>query len=99
MTQFLPPNLLALFAPRDPIPFLPPADKLPFEKKRQAYTGVAGFLKEFEVKMPTGDSILPHNNSSSRRSANGTHFPGGYSSADDTSRLGFSSVSGSQEIN
>uniref|UniRef100_A0A8C2HAJ6 U1 small nuclear ribonucleoprotein 70 kDa n=1 Tax=Cyprinus carpio TaxID=7962 RepID=A0A8C2HAJ6_CYPCA len=24
MTQFLPPNLLALFAPRDPIPFLPP---------------------------------------------------------------------------
>lgn len=48
MTQFLPPNLLALFAPRDPIPFLPPADKLPFEKKRQAYTGVAGFLKEFE---------------------------------------------------
>lgn len=33
MTQFLPPNLLALFAPRDPIPFLPPVDKLPHEKK------------------------------------------------------------------
>jgi U1 small nuclear ribonucleoprotein len=33
MTAFLPPNLLALFAPRDPIPFLPPVDKLPYEKK------------------------------------------------------------------
>ena len=33
MTAFLPPNLLALFAPRDPIPFFPPVDKLPFEKK------------------------------------------------------------------
>ncbi|XP_039582136.1 U1 small nuclear ribonucleoprotein 70 kDa [Passer montanus] len=32
MTQFLPPNLLALFAPRDPIPYLPPLEKLPHEK-------------------------------------------------------------------
>ncbi len=45
MTQFLPPNLLALFAPRDPIPYLPPVDKLPHEKKviRQ-YVGVASFV-------------------------------------------------------
>ncbi|XP_014678877.1 PREDICTED: U1 small nuclear ribonucleoprotein 70 kDa-like, partial [Priapulus caudatus] len=48
MTQFLPPNLLALFAPRDPIPFLPPADKLPTEKKLPQYAGVGNFLSLFE---------------------------------------------------
>ncbi|KAM0730208.1 U1 small nuclear ribonucleoprotein 70 kDa [Formica fusca] len=48
MTQFLPPNLLALFAPRDPIPYLPPANKLPHEKKNSGYIGVGGFLKYFE---------------------------------------------------
>ena len=42
MTQFLPPNLLALFAPRDPIPYLPPPDKLPHEKKNvHNYNGMA----------------------------------------------------------
>lgn len=49
MTQYLPPNLLALFAPRDPIPFLPPPDKLPHEKKSQGYAGVGSFLDLFEV--------------------------------------------------
>lgn len=49
MTQFLPQNLLALFAPRDPIPFLPPPDKLPHEKKNRGYQGVGGFLDNFEV--------------------------------------------------
>ncbi|XP_072161763.1 U1 small nuclear ribonucleoprotein 70 kDa [Bemisia tabaci] len=48
MTQFLPPNLLALFAPRDPIPFLPPPCKLPHEKKTRGYTGIAEFVKFFE---------------------------------------------------
>lgn len=48
MTQYLPPNLLALFAPRDPIPFLPPPDKLPHEKKSQGYAGVGSFLELFE---------------------------------------------------
>ncbi|KAL0280707.1 UNVERIFIED_CONTAM: hypothetical protein PYX00_001922 [Menopon gallinae] len=48
MTQFLPPNLLALFAPRDPIPFLPPPDKLPHEKKNRGYQGVGAFIKYFE---------------------------------------------------
>ncbi|GAB0100263.1 U1 small nuclear ribonucleoprotein 70 kDa [Sergentomyia squamirostris] len=48
MTQFLPPNLLALFAPRDPIPFLPPPDKLPHEKKSRGYIGVGQFLQFFE---------------------------------------------------
>lgn len=50
MTAFLPPNLLALFAARDPIPYLPPADKLGHEKKRNGFGGVAAFLKEFEVR-------------------------------------------------
>jgi len=49
MTQFLPPNLLALFSPREPIPYLPPASKLPHEKKNGGYTGVGSFLKYFEV--------------------------------------------------
>lgn len=49
MTQFLPPNLLALFAPRDPIPYIPPPDKLPHEKKTRGYVGVGTFLTEFEV--------------------------------------------------
>lgn len=49
MTQFLPPNLLALFAARDPIPYLPPAAKLPHEKKQKGYDGVGAFLNIFEV--------------------------------------------------
>lgn len=49
MTQYLPPNLLALFAPRDPLPFLPPPDKLPHEKKTRGYLGVGSFLAAFEV--------------------------------------------------
>ncbi len=50
MTQFLPPNLLALFAPREPVPFLPPNDKLPHEKKRLPYGGLMDFMNNFEVK-------------------------------------------------
>lgn len=50
MTQFLPPNLLALFAPRDPIPFLPQLEKLPHEKHHnQPYSGIAPFIRHFEV--------------------------------------------------
>lgn len=48
MTQFLPPNLLALFAPRDPLPYLPPPDKLPCEKKLLPYSGLAAFVGNFE---------------------------------------------------
>lgn len=49
MTQFLPPNLLALFAPRDPIPFLPQLEKLPHEKRHnQPYCGIAPFIQHFE---------------------------------------------------
>ena len=49
MTQYLPPNLLALFAPREPIPYFAPLDKLPWEKKPWLYTGVSQCLGEFEV--------------------------------------------------
>lgn len=49
MTQFLPPNLLALFAPRDPIAYLPPVAKLPHEKKNRGYLGLGAFLGGFEV--------------------------------------------------
>jgi U1 small nuclear ribonucleoprotein len=48
MTQFLPPNLLALFAPRDPLPFLPPVEKLPHEKNSTPYSGIAQFINQFE---------------------------------------------------
>ena len=48
MTQFLPPNLLALFAPREPIPYFPPLDELPWEKKPWNYTGVSQYLNLFE---------------------------------------------------
>lgn len=45
MTQYLPPNLLALFAPREPIPYMPPPDKLVYEKKNvHNYTGIAAFI-------------------------------------------------------
>ena len=54
MTQFLPPNLLALFAPRDPIPFLPPVDKLPHEKKAtHNYSGIAQYVHLFEDPVST----------------------------------------------
>lgn len=69
MTQFLPPNLLALFAPRDPIPYLPPVNKLPHEKKNGGYIGVGGFLKYFEVTniSPSGSmSYVRHRDAFSR---------------------------------
>jgi len=54
MTQFLPPNLLALFAPRDPIPFLPPACRLPHEKKAtHNYQGIAQYVHLFEDPIDT----------------------------------------------
>jgi len=54
MTAFLPPNLLALFAPRDPIPFLPPVDKLPYEKKNtHNYAGIAQYVHLFEDPVDT----------------------------------------------
>lgn len=51
MSQFLPPNLLALFVAREMPAYMPPLDKLTHEKKRQAYTGLADFMKFFEVSI------------------------------------------------
>jgi hypothetical protein len=48
MTQYLPPNLLALFAPREPLPYLKPLDTLPWEKKPWPYNGVSQYLSLFE---------------------------------------------------
>jgi len=48
MTQFLPPNLLALFAARDPIPYLPPVSKLRHEKPPTVCTGIGQYLHLFE---------------------------------------------------
>ena len=54
MTQFLPPNLLALFAPREPIPYLPPVDKLVHEKKNVHfnYQGIGAFLDQAGFEDP-----------------------------------------------
>lgn len=60
MTQFLPPNLLALFAPRDPIPYLPPVAKLPHEKKTKGYIGIGNFLGLFEVSSGPGPNSLTY---------------------------------------
>lgn len=58
MTAYLPPNLLALFAPRDPIPYLPPVDKLPFEKKvTHNYSGIAQFVHLFEDPVDTPATV------------------------------------------
>lgn len=48
MTQYLPPNLLALFAPREPIPYKGPVGKLPWEKVIKPYNGIAEYVKFFE---------------------------------------------------
>lgn len=58
MTQYLPPNLLALFAPREPLRFLPPACRQPHEKKTRGYSGVAQYLDMFEVSFVV---VVPNN--------------------------------------
>jgi len=42
--------LLALFAPRDPIPYLTPLDKPAWLKRPWPYTGLAAYIREFEVR-------------------------------------------------
>lgn len=59
MTDKLPPNLLALFAPRPPLRWVPPADHAPGERRTAEITGLAAFLpalqeyKEKDVYVPT----------------------------------------------
>ncbi len=56
MTQYLPPNLLALFAPRDPIPYIAPIEKHKNHRKLP-YTGIAQFLGEFEVSNQENERV------------------------------------------
>ena len=44
MTDKLPPNMLALFAPRPPLRWVPPPDFAPEERRTAAVGGVADFL-------------------------------------------------------
>lgn len=59
MTDKLPPNLLALFAPRPPLRYLTPPDHAPEKRRTQAISGLAAFLpalqayKETDVYEPT----------------------------------------------
>lgn len=48
MTAQLPPNLLALFAPRPPLRYLPPNDHAPEERKTQPISGVAQYLPQLK---------------------------------------------------
>ena len=59
MTDKLPPNLLALFAPRPPLRYLPPSDLAPGERKTTKPSGVGQYMaalqeyKETDVYHPT----------------------------------------------
>lgn len=48
MTDKLPPNLLALFAPRPPLRYLPPTDRAPDDIKKSNLGGVAGLVGELK---------------------------------------------------
>ncbi|MCJ1256149.1 hypothetical protein MMC24_003969 [Lignoscripta atroalba] len=48
MTDKLPPNLLALFAPRPALRYLPPSDHAPEERKTNNIGGVAQYLNAFQ---------------------------------------------------
>ena len=49
MTDKLPPNLLALFAARPALRYLPPSDHAPEERKTANISGVAQFLPALEA--------------------------------------------------
>jgi U1 small nuclear ribonucleoprotein len=48
MTDKLPPNLLALFAPRPPLRYIPPSDRAPEDCKKSTIGGVAALLGELK---------------------------------------------------
>lgn len=57
MTDKLPPNLLALFAPRPPLRYIPPSDRAPDDIKPSNIGGVAQFLDELRKY----DEEVPYN--------------------------------------
>lgn len=48
MTDKLPPNLLALFAPRPPLRWVPPSDHAPEERKTAHVSGIAALLPQLQ---------------------------------------------------
>jgi U1 small nuclear ribonucleoprotein len=48
MTDKLPPNLLALFAPRPPLRWVEAVDHAPEKRKTAAYSSLAGYLPELK---------------------------------------------------
>jgi len=57
MTDKLPPNLLALFAPRPPLRWVPPSDHAPEERKTAAITGIGAFLPQLQEYKETNEYI------------------------------------------
>jgi U1 small nuclear ribonucleoprotein len=55
MTASLPPSLLALFAPRPPLPYIPPVEN----PKLPAYNGLSAFLSKFEPPKPVDETSKP----------------------------------------
>lgn len=60
MTDKLPPNLLKLFAPRPPLPYIPPLDKDPSKRKGLQISGIAQYtdmLKDYDLDYVPWKSI------------------------------------------
>ena len=57
MTDKLPPNLLALFAPRPPLRWVPPSDYAPEERRTANISGLAAFLPQLEEYKKTDDYV------------------------------------------
>lgn len=55
MTDKLPPNLLALFAPRPPLRWVPPSDHAPGERKTAPIGGLSEFLPQLQEYKDTDD--------------------------------------------
>lgn len=57
MTDKLPPNLLALFAPRPGLRYLPPSDKAPEDRRTGYITGVGPYLDALKSKQDNANLI------------------------------------------
>jgi hypothetical protein len=57
MTDKLPPNLLALFAPRPPLRWVPPSDHAPQDRKTAPISGVAAFLPQLQEYKENDDYV------------------------------------------
>lgn len=60
MTAFLPPNLIALFQPREPVEFKVPEGDLPWERDRtkNPYSGIAPFVNDFDPSTETPPKVF-----------------------------------------